>query len=265
MAVFAQEPLDSSAGDEADSKNLKLLSEAASRPGVSVVGSAPYVEPSRENARRNIARILDIAEKHSLHADFHLDYNLDPHSEILLYDVISQLRARSWGDSRQQGKQVTIGHATRLALMPASEWKELRERIAGLPIHFVGLPQSDLYMMGRNPPEGQLPVRGTLRVPQLAREHGIEVAMAVNNVDNAFTPQGSVDPLMLCPLGVAVFQAATTSDCRTLLVSRSPFTVPSRCQRSDFALPVICNPCCKEGNWDPGRRQRPRAVSGRPC
>lgn len=48
--------------------------------------------------------------------------------------------------------------------------------------------------------------------------------MAVNNVGNAFTPQGPPDPLALCTLGVALFQAGAKADCYRLLVSgfRSP-------------------------------------------
>ena len=70
-------------------------------------------------------------------------------------------------------------------------------------------------MMGR----GIDPVpRTTLNVTRLAKDYGIQVAMGVNNVQNAFTPQGSVDPLSLCPLGAAVFQSATQVDCEVLLV-----------------------------------------------
>jgi hypothetical protein len=218
-AVFAQDSLFESEGASQPGKNYTFLEEAAARLGVSAVGSAPYVEPTGEQAKKNVGFVLGLAQQHDLHADFHLDYNLDPHSEPLIYEVISQLRARGWDQFKQNGKLVTIGHATRLALFLHKEWRELSHLIANLPIHFVGLPQSDLYMMGRNPGDGNLPIRGTLPVIYLAKEHGIEVAMAVNNVDNAFTPQGSVDPLMLCPLGVAAFQAATPQDCLILLVS----------------------------------------------
>jgi hypothetical protein len=42
--------------------------------------------------------------------------------------------------------------------------------------------------------------------------------MGVNNIENAFTPQGSLDPLSLCTFGVAIFQSATPADIRTLIV-----------------------------------------------
>lgn len=59
-------------------------------------------------------------------------------------------------------------------------------------------------------------------MPFLEEAYGIKVAMAVNNVDNGFTPQGTLDPLSsLVTFGVAVFQAATPRAIRTLIVSYS--------------------------------------------
>lgn len=146
------------------------------------------------------------------HADFHLDYNLDATAEPLIYYVIQQMRTRGWA---KYFRGVTIGHATRLGLFTPSEWRELKKSMADLPISIVGLPQSDMYMMGRDQPS---PPRATLPITQLARMYEVDIAIAVNNVQNAFTPQGSVDPLSLCTLGVGLFQAGTSEDCRILLV-----------------------------------------------
>jgi hypothetical protein len=91
-----------------------------------------------------------------------------------------------------------------------------------LPLEIVGLPQSDIYMMGRADPRGKIsvPLAGrTLNAPQVYRDHGVRVALSVNNVENAFTPQGSLDPLTLASLGVALFQVGTEPDWRVLLVS----------------------------------------------
>lgn len=120
--------------------------------------------------------------------------------------------------------RITIGHATRLQLFSPDEWRALADAISGLPITFVGLPQSDMYMQGRAFQDEPLGApRGTLRVPYLAQRYGIEIAMSVNNVDNAFTPQGSLDPLSLCSFGVGIFQAATSEDIRVLMVCHNPF------------------------------------------
>ncbi len=167
-----------------------------------------------------------------MHADFHLDYNLDPTSEPLIYELITQAqKSRSfWLPSAVDGassvpmKRITVGHATRLQLFTPAQWKELKSAMGDLPITFVGLPNSDMYMQGRADTDKPLgPPRSTLRVPYIARQYGIQMAMSVNNIENAFTPQGSVDPLGLCTLGAAIFQSATSADIRILAASTQVF------------------------------------------
>ncbi|EPQ58321.1 Metallo-dependent hydrolase [Gloeophyllum trabeum ATCC 11539] len=220
LAAFAQDPL-YAAGSKEPSDNLRWLEQAAAKDGVSVIGSAPYVEPSLEQAKMNIIHILDLAEAHTLHVDFHLDYNADPATEPLVWFVLDQLRARRWTERIAKGlpAHITIGHATRLSLFSAEEWQILARSVIDLPISFVALPQSDLYMMGRTEDTlpGLGPRRYTLNVPRLRKQFRLNIAMSINNVQNAFTPQGSVDPLALCPLGVAAFQAGTPRDCMILL------------------------------------------------
>lgn len=222
IVAFAQEALYESATSTEPGPNYSLLCEAVSRPGVSVVGSAPWVEPNHTRALKNIEYILSLAELHNLHADFHLDYNLDPDAVPMVWDVLQQMRQRSW--SRFGGKLVTIGHATRLGLFSSGEWAELKRATDILPLEIVALPQSDVYMMGRADPSGRVPVPlagRTINAPQVYRDHGVRVALSVNNVENAFTPQGSLDPLTLASLGVALFQVGTEPDWRVLLRSVS--------------------------------------------
>ena len=254
--VFAQEALFEGPSDIDPGENYAILCQAMKREGVSVVGSAPYVEPTIYQAKKNIQLIfkavIDSQEAFPRHIDFHLDYNLDPTAEPLIHEVIAQARmyysrcnldcASEYGKnisevgSAQRNlnttprpcyenkhlarPSITIGHATRLQLLLPSEWHELRAAIGDLPITIVGLPQSDMYIQGRAHQGNPLgPPRSTLRVPYIEEAYGIKVAMAVNNVDNAFTPQGTLDPLSsLVTFGVAIFQAATPKEVRTLIV-----------------------------------------------
>ncbi|KAF8964293.1 hypothetical protein BDZ97DRAFT_1660701 [Flammula alnicola] len=240
IAIFAQEPLFDSVDDQMPGENFNLLKEASLYNGVSVVGSAPYVEPSIEQAKKNINLIFDIADAQRVNlVDFHLDYNLDPNSEPLIYEVIAQANRRN--TSKRRCPRITIGHATRLQLFSAEQWRGLADAISDLPITFVGLPQSDMYMQGRaftGEPLGA--PRGTLRVPYVAQHYGIEIAMSVNNVDNAFTPQGSLDPLSLCAFGVGIFQAATPEDIRTLARS---VTLTSKRAIGQNEVPLDLAPC----------------------
>lgn len=198
------------------------------RDGVDAVGSAPYVEPTIEQAKKNIELIFELASHTSLTLiDFHLDYNLDPDSEPLIYEVIKQARkyCPAWKSHGPElfRRHITIGHATRLQLFTPKEWRHLQDAIGDLPITFVGLPNSDMYMQGRSQAGEPLGApRSTLRVPYLSDKYNIQIAMSVNNVENAFTPQGSADPLALCTFGAAIFQAATKTDIQTLAVTSCP-------------------------------------------
>ena len=94
----------------------------------------------------------------------------------------------------------------------------LQNQIRGnnLPITFIGLPTSDLYMMGR-PVVPAIDTmdrsRGTLQVPHMAKIFNLDVALAINNAGNAFTPYASCDPLQAASFGMLVYQSATIEDC----------------------------------------------------
>ena len=209
-------------GDKGD--NMKLFEEAliGNLKCISAIGSAPYVESSRSQQLENINFILDLATSHGLHVDFHLDYDLvplpdsnDSEKSPLIYYLIEELHRRNWTASK---KTISIGHATRISLFSPSQLHDLRERVGNLPIHFIGLPQSDLYMMGRNHNGCGSSPRGTLNVCTLKRDYQFNISISVNNVGNAFTPQGTPDPLSLCPLGVAIYQDCTHDGCHALVV-----------------------------------------------
>jgi hypothetical protein len=74
ITVFAQLPMFSKSGSLTGVNDQ--FAKAVSRPLMSVVGSAPYVESSRELQERNIRTILDLAMQNHLATDFHLDYDL---------------------------------------------------------------------------------------------------------------------------------------------------------------------------------------------
>jgi hypothetical protein len=264
-AAFAQKPMFTESGKMTEV--LKLMQEVLGFKSVEVVGSAPYVEPSRELQERNVDEILNLASACSKQVDFHIDYDLKPVSssvpEPLLFYLLKKVEKTQSEDSQEAEsppKRITLGHATRFSQFTDAEWMSfLRDHVvkSGAGLHLIGLPQSDVYMMGKA--EGDMSnigklndrlgerkgagarVRGTLDIPRISSlvkafkksegdnsdkigdghdgfEWVIGLAMAVNNVGNPFTPQGGLDPLSLCPLGVCVYQDGTSSACRTLLV-----------------------------------------------
>ncbi|KAK1141228.1 hypothetical protein N8T08_009267 [Aspergillus melleus] len=247
LVCFAQDPIFS--GEVGDA-NRALLEEALARyPCVDVIGTTPYVEASGEAARRNIDWAVTQALRLGKHVDFHLDYNLDGEREALVWYVLDVLRRNRWTASTTD-KRVMLGHCTRLTLFKHEEWSRLAEEIRrdNLPVSFVGLPTSDLYMAAQpgsgddGPSNGQ--PRGTLPVPEMIRKYNLDAVIGVNNVGNAFTPWGSLDPLSLACLGVGVYQAGTQADA-TLL-----YECVSTRARAAIGLPSSSGLTLKDGDPD---------------
>ena len=209
LCAFAQLPLFT--GDDGGQSIRRLISVEAMKDTYStdVVGSTPYVEADRSKMEQNVDWLIDLALEHNKHLDFHLDYHLNPDMEPLVWYVVSTLKEKRW--TERSSKTVVLGHCTRLSLYKDEEWRKLKEEIADLPISFVGLPTSDLYMMKTE--QGH---RGTLPVPRLIKDYGLNAAIGMNNIGNAFTPHGCCDPLYLANLGVGLYQAGTVKDAELL-------------------------------------------------
>ncbi|KAH6693611.1 hypothetical protein F5X68DRAFT_273174 [Plectosphaerella plurivora] len=219
ICAFAQDPIFSTLRGEL---NRAILSAALDDFGteIDVLGTTPYVEKTEEAGLQNIRWAIDTALRYKLHLDFHIEYNLDSGEGLgHVGDVIDFLVAQQWPTGKG-AKTVVLGHATRLTRVPDRTMADLAGKLhrAQLPVHFVGLPTSDMYMMGRSA-EGATSharQRGTLNVPLLIREYGLNACMSVNNVGNAFTPYGNGDPLTLASWCVGLYHAGTLDDARLL-------------------------------------------------
>lgn len=230
ICVFAQDPIFS--GDSG-SRNRELLIEALDKyaEDVEVLGTTPYVEADQDAAVKNIDFAIRTAMERRLFLDFHLDYHLEtpqnPAPGMLLETLLNHLIAHKWTERASKDRQaVAIGHCTRLTTLESS----VTERIASLitdnklPVHFVGLPTSDLYMMGRpkaptwheEPSYPHSRPRGTMQIPSMIRDWGLNGCLGVNNVGNAFTPSGNGDPLQLASWGILLYHAGTGADAQLL-------------------------------------------------
>ncbi|KAL8640656.1 MAG: hypothetical protein Q9228_002444 [Teloschistes exilis] len=214
ICAFAQDPVFS--GENA-LDNRALIEEALQRDGVEVVGSTPYVEADETRMRKNVDWVVDVASEYGKHLDLHLDYNLDANKEPMIWYVIARLHSQQ-SVSKRNEKTTVLGHCTRLTSFTADQWHDLRRRIGDLPVSFVGLPTSDLFMMGKpsNEEGGGERVRGTLQMPQMIQQYGLAGTIGINNVGNAFTPQGSCDPLSLASMCVGIYQAGTKTETELL-------------------------------------------------
>lgn len=218
VCAFAQEPIYSEPHGAA---NRELMEAAVFNEHVSVVGTTPYVESGEENTKRNIDWAIKMASSCRVHLDFHLDYNLDASQPTWTDFVAKHLEPmNSFQRHRSPSKvnTVVLSHCTRLTLYETSDWQALSQRVQHLELYFIGLPTSDLYMMGKphNHERGGERLRGTLQIPQMIKKYGLQSAIAINNVGNAFTPYGHCDPLSIASMGVGLYHAGTKQDAQLL-------------------------------------------------
>lgn len=215
LAVFAQDALFYPDDPAREAKMHSLLEEAAQKPGVSAIGSAPYVESSQplpaaqgadtrersagtdahmERQRRNVDIILDMAQKAGLDVDFHTDYDLDAPKPALVWYIVDEFRkrgpwsvyARETTDSEASAARtstssrparLTLGHATKISTFTPAQLDELAAACKGLPVAFSALPTSDLYMQGRGTAYATRS-RATMPLLELAKR-GLRCAVAV--------------------------------------------------------------------------------------
>ena len=218
ICAFAQEPIYS--GDHG-AVNRELMESAVLNEHVSVVGTTPYVESDEENTKRNIDWAIKMASDNRMHLDFHLDYNLDGNQSTQTNIVAEQLQSMSLyqrDEPSSKNATVVLSHCTRLTLYEKPDWQALSQSVQHLELYFIGLPTSDLYMMGKphDHKGGGERARGTLQLPQMIQKYGISGAIAINNVGNAFTPHGSCDPLGIASMGVGMYHAGTKQDTQLL-------------------------------------------------
>lgn len=224
ICAFAQLPLFS--GEDGGAEFRKLMEVAASNEHVHVLGSTPYVEDDESKSKDNVRWISALALRNKKYLDLHLDYFLEEDKQPLIWEVVKIVKQYSWVSAG--GKQITLGHCTRLTRFQEDDWNRLKKEIGELNVSFVGLPTSDLFMMRTSEN-----VRGTLPIIELIKRYGLNAAIAINNIGNAFTPQGNCDPLSIAQLGVGLYQAPTKADVQLLYV---------RCCHLWFLSPVSLTP-----------------------
>lgn len=177
LCAFAQLPLFS--GDDGGEEVRKLMKIAATMEDIDVLGSTPYVEEDSEKQEANVHWISSLALANQKYLDLHLDYFLEEHKQPLIWTVLDIIKGHKWEES--QGKQITLGHCTRLTRFNGEEWAALRQTIGDLPVAFVGLPTSDLFMM-----RTRENLRGTLPIVEMVQRHDLEAAISINNVGYDF-------------------------------------------------------------------------------
>ncbi|MGZ2409086.1 amidohydrolase family protein [Rhizobium ruizarguesonis] len=189
ICAFAQEGLTNDPGTEG-------MLEQALKAGADLVGGCPYTDPE---PAEHIRRIFDLAVRHDVAVDFHLDFDLDPAGSNLPV-VIAETLAR-----RYQGR-VSVGHVTKLSALPPEELEPIGRRLAEAGIALTVLPATDLFLTGRD--STHLVPRGVTPAHRLAGL-GVVTTISTNNVLNPFTPFGDVNLMRMANLYANIAQIGT--------------------------------------------------------
>ena len=199
LCAFAQEGILQSPGTEA------LLRRALGM-GADLVGGCPYNDT---DPRRHIEIVFALAAEFGVDADFHVDFSDEP-EHLHVREILRQTIRAGW-----QGR-VAVGHLTELAALPGPEQSALIAELAAARIGVISLPLTDLYLMGRrderNARRGLTPIRKLLQA-------GVPVALASNNIRNAFTPIGTADPTHLAFVGAVAAHMGTRDLMRDLVAT----------------------------------------------
>ncbi|MEZ5279408.1 MAG: amidohydrolase family protein [Acidimicrobiales bacterium] len=157
--------------------------------GVDFVGGCPHLDP---NGTGLIAMVIEAATEAGIGIDLHTDEMLDP-SVLFLRDYAQQVI-----DTGFDGL-VAASHCVTLGMQPPAVQAEVSRLVAEANIAVFPLPQTNLFLQGRDHPTAT--PRGLTAVRAL-REAGALVGAGADNVQDPFNLVGRSDPLETAALMV---------------------------------------------------------------
>ncbi len=162
---------------------------AALEAGVDFVGGCPHLDPDGPGLIDNAIRA---ATEAGIGIDLHVDEMLDP-SVLTLRDLARQVL-----DTGFDGL-VAASHCVTLGMQSPAVQAEVSALVAEAGISVFPLPQTNLFLQGRDHPTGT--PRGLTAVAALT-EAGALVAAGADNVQDPFNLVGRSDPLETAALMV---------------------------------------------------------------
>jgi cytosine/creatinine deaminase len=161
----------------------------ALREGADVAGGCPHLDPEPDRA---VGICLDAAGEAGVPMDLHTDETLNP--RLLTLKTMADLVLTTGFPHR-----VTASHCVSLGVQDAKSQQQVAERVAEARIAVVALPQTNLFLQGRDHPVAT--PRGLTAVGPL-RAAGATVAAGGDNLRDPFHPVGRGDALEVAALMV---------------------------------------------------------------
>ncbi len=157
--------------------------------GADLVGGCPHLDD--DPAAANEAFLM-IAAQARRGVDLHVDETLNP--AILAVEDLADRVSTSGFDL-----PVTASHCVSLGMQPAAVQQRVAEKIAAAGISVIALPQTNLYLQGRD--HAHAVPRGLTAIGAL-RAAGVNVAAGADNLQDPFNLVGKGDPLETAALMV---------------------------------------------------------------
>ncbi len=170
--------------------NRAALAEAL-EVGVDVVGGCPHLDPDPAGVIRDAFRA---ATEAGLDVDLHTDETLDA-TMLTLPEIARQVDEVGFTGT------VTASHCVSLGMQPPDVQRDVARQVAAAGVSVVTLPQTNLFLQGRDHPTAT--PRGLTAVRPLL-DAGAVVAAGADNVQDPFNPMGRSDPLETAALMVMV-------------------------------------------------------------
>lgn len=167
----------------------RILGEAI-KEGADVIGGAPALDP---NPRAAVRELVQAAADAGLPLDLHVDETTD--AGVLTLRQLAEEVGRAG-----LGGHATASHCVSLGQQDPAVSREVARALADAGVAVVTLPQTNLYLQGRDTPT-RVP-RGLTAVSAL-REAGVTVAGGGDNWRDPFNPLGRIDPFETAALLVA--------------------------------------------------------------
>ena len=165
-----------------DGAGNRAALNAAVEVGADLVGGCPHLDPDGPELIRNA---LAVAADAGIGVDLHVDEMLDP-SVLTLRELARQVVDSGFPHG------VTASHCVSLGMQTADVQREVAKEVAAAGIAVVPLPQTNLFLQGRDHPTAT--PRGLTPVKVL-HDAGVLVAAGADNVQDPFNLVGRSDPL----------------------------------------------------------------------
>ena len=161
--------------------NRKALDEAV-EAGADLIGGCPSLDPDGAGLIRHA---LAVASDAGLGVDLHVDETLDP-SVLMLRELAQQVMASGFDGL------VAAGHCVTLGMQSPEVQAAVSAEVAEAGIAVFALPQTNLFLQGRDDPTAT--PRGITAVSAL-QAAGVLVAAGADNVQDPFNLIGRSDAL----------------------------------------------------------------------